>query len=106
MMAIPPEPATFTSDSRGFTYVEVLVAGTLMAFTLFAVCGMFVSGYSNLSTGGKTTMGVAAGRQFMEDIRSIPYDDLIELDGFDTDDSKSLPGDGPAREVARRWRFA
>ena len=35
----------------------------------------------------------------------MPYDNLINLDGFESDDPSTLPASGPEREVARRWRF-
>jgi len=99
-------PGSRPSGQAGFTYIEVLIAGVLLAFALFTMCGMFVAGYSNVNTAGKTTMGLAAARQLMEDARQLPFDVLVNLDGFDTDDPDTLPEDDPEREVARRWRYA
>lgn len=94
------------SGSAGFTYVEVLIAGTLLALALFGMCGMFVTGLANVTGSGRATMGLSAARQVMEDLRRLPFDNLINLDGFDTDDPATLPGDDPELEVARRWRYA
>jgi hypothetical protein len=51
-------------------------------------------------------MGMAGTRQLLEDMRRLPYANLVNLDGFDTDDPNTQPADDPEREVARRWRFA
>jgi Tfp pilus assembly protein PilV len=92
--------------SAGFTYIEVLIAGALIALALFGMCGMFVTGLAHVTGAGRATMGLSAARQVMEDLRRVPFDNLINLDGFDTDDPGTLPGDDPEFEVARRWRYA
>jgi hypothetical protein len=94
------------SSEAGFTYLEVLIAGVLLGFALIAMCGMFLAGYSNVNTAGRTTMGLSAARQLMEDARQLPFGVLANLNGFDTDDPSTLPEDDPEREVARRWRYA
>jgi Tfp pilus assembly protein PilV len=98
----PPAPAT---GSRGSTLIEALVGGTLLAITLLGVCSMFVTGYSHVSASGRTTLGITGARQILEDVRSLPYDNLINLDGFDIDDATTLPSADPERELARRWRY-
>ena len=95
-----------TKNSDGFTYLEVLIAATLLAMTLLTMGQMFVVGYSNVNSSGKTTMGLSAARQLLEDVKRLPFDNIASLDGFDTDDPTSLPASGPEREIARRWRYA
>lgn len=90
----------------GFTYLELLVASSLLIVSFLALAGMFVTGYSQVDGAGNTTMGLSAARQIMEDVRRVPYDDLVNLDGFDSEDPSTLPDDGPEREAARRWRYA
>jgi Tfp pilus assembly protein PilV len=90
----------------GFTYIEVVVASSLLLVSFLALAGMFVTGYAQVSGAGNTTMGLAAARQLLEDARRLPFADLADLDGFDTEDPLTLPADNPAREVARRWRYA
>lgn len=94
-----------SAKEKGFTLVEALVAGVLLAFALLAMSGMFVTGYANVAVAGNTTTGLAAARHALEDVRALPFDSLVALDGFDTDDAGSLPADGPEREFARRWRY-
>lgn len=107
MRAGPPiEPAPTARGCRGSSFIEVLVASLLVAMTLLGMCGMFVLGYSHVNTAGKTTMGVSATRQLLEDVKLVPFDQLVNLDNFDTDNPSSLPAGGLEREVARRWRYA
>jgi type II secretory pathway pseudopilin PulG len=94
------------SRDRGFTYIELLVATALLFVSLLVLAGMFLTGYSKVGGAGNTTMGLAAVRQILEDARRLPYDSLVNLDGFDTDDPATLPASGPERDVARRWRYA
>ena len=98
----PPE----TASIAGFTYVELLVASALLLVSLLTLAGMFIAGYSNVADAGNTTRGLAAVRQVLEDARRLPYDNLTDLDGFDTDNPATLPAADPAREIARRWRYA
>jgi hypothetical protein len=94
------------SDERGLTLVEVLLAGALLAVSLLAMSSMFVSGYANIAVAGRSTTGLAAGRQILEDVRGLPFDSVVNLDGFDTDDPSSTPAAEPESEIARRWRYA
>jgi prepilin-type N-terminal cleavage/methylation domain-containing protein len=90
---------------RGFTLIEVLICGVLLAFGLLAMSGMFISGYANIARSGRSTTALAAGRQFLEDARRLPLANLANLDGFDTDDPGTLPAADPELEIARRWRY-
>jgi len=92
-------------NEAGFSYVELLIASSLLVISILALAGMFVTGYSNVNSAGTTTMGLSSARQLLEDVRRLPYDNLINLHGFDTDDPSTLPADGPELEVARRWRY-
>jgi Tfp pilus assembly protein PilV len=91
--------------ARGFTLVEVLICGVLLAFGLLAMSGLFVTGYSSIAMAGRSTNALAAGRQLLEDASSLPVANLANLDGFDTDDPATTPAADPEREVARRWRY-
>lgn len=99
-------PVPIAAGERGFTFIEVVVAGALLAVSLLAMCGVFAVAYANLTSGGRNTVGVAATEQMLEDVRSLPFDSVAGLDNFDTDDPSTLPANDPAREIARRWRYA
>jgi prepilin-type N-terminal cleavage/methylation domain-containing protein len=101
----------------GFSLIELLIGMTLMAVGLLAIATMFSTGYTDVTAGGKTTMGVEAARQLLEEIRTLPYDRLGDLNGFSTANAGSLPAVLPlgdpnyttrliSRDIARRWRFA
>jgi Tfp pilus assembly protein PilV len=106
MSQLMQQPRASRAGEGGFTLVEVLLAGVLMAVALLAMAGMFVTGYANITVAGRSTNGLAAGRQILEDVRSLPFASIANLDGLDTDDPSTLPAGGPEREVARRWRHA
>ena len=93
-------------DCRGMSLVEVLVAATLLAVALLSIVNMFALGYSHVTGSGRLTMGLAATRQMFEGMRSLPFDNLSNLDGLDTNNPVTLPANDPEREIARRWRYA
>jgi type II secretory pathway pseudopilin PulG len=93
-------------NAVGFTMVELLISSTLMAVSLLSIGGLMVLVYANVAKSGRTTEGLAAARELFEDLQTIPFDDLGNLDGFDTDDPSSLPLDGPELEIARKWRHS
>ena len=90
----------------GFTFIEVLIAGTLLAVSMLAMCSVFVVGYASVNTAGTSTVGVRAAQQMLEDVRALSFDSIISLNNFDTDNSATQPTADPARELARRWRYA
>jgi hypothetical protein len=59
-------------------------------------------------------MAATAARQLLEDIRTLPFDRITDLDGLNTNVAGSLiaadalldPGRTMARNVARKWRYA
>lgn len=103
---VPKHASRKPRADAGFSYVEVLVAASLLAVSLLALCGMFVAAYRNVNGAGHNTMGLAATRQLFEEMRRLPFDNLINLDGVNTDDVTSLPAAAAELEVARRWRYA
>lgn len=95
-----------TSGSSGFTLVELLVGMTFLMVSLLAIAAMFPMAYVVTNEAGKTTMTLTAARQIIEDIRSLPFDDVDDLNNFDTNTYSTLPGSGAPRAIARRWRYA
>jgi Tfp pilus assembly protein PilV len=90
----------------GFSLIEVLFAGTIMAVSLLAILSVFVIVYTNVTASGRMTMGMTAARQVFEDLRTVPFANLTDLNGFNTNDATTIPTNDPARTVARRWRYA
>ncbi len=98
--------ARSSTSAAGFTYLELLVASSVLMVSFLALAGMFVAGSAQITGAGNMTIGLSATRQILEDVRRLPFDNLINLDGFDTEDPTTLPTSGPELEVARRWRYA
>ncbi len=92
--------------ARGFTLVEILVGMTILVVGILGVASMFGTGYTNVGEGGRMTMAVTAGRQMFEDVRTIPFDNLPNLNGFDTNNAGTQPASDPERGIARKWRYA
>src|SRR5262245_3379816 len=93
-------------NARGFTLVELMIGMTILTLGLVAVASMFPAGFVVVSDAGKMTMTVTGARQMIEDVRSVPFVNLANLNGFDTSNSQTLPANQPERDIARRWRYA
>ena len=96
---------------QGFTLLEVLVGSAVLSVALLAMAAMFPTGYTNITDAGKMTMALTGGRQILEDISALPFDNIGTLNGplgtgFDTTDPATLPAGEPERTIARRWRYA
>jgi hypothetical protein len=51
------------------------------------------------------TLAVTAGRQILEDIGGLPFDSVVNLNGYSTANVATLPANGPELAAARRWRY-
>ena len=94
------------ADAPGFTLIEAFIAMTILAVAILGIAAMATTGYGNLDDAGKMTMALTAARQMLEDLRSLPFDNLTNLDGFDTGTPATLPAGNPERDTARGWRYA
>ncbi len=93
-------------SGSGFTLVELLLGASILAFGLLALASMFSAGYTDVSKGSRLTMTSAAARQIIEDTHLLPFANVANLNGFDTNNAASLPANDPERTVALRWRYA
>jgi prepilin-type N-terminal cleavage/methylation domain-containing protein len=93
------------SGHSGFSLIELLIGMSLMAVALLSIAAMFSTGYSDVHAGGRTTMGTSAARQMIEDIQTLPFDRLVNVNSFDTTNAGSLPASNPERDLARKWRY-
>jgi prepilin-type N-terminal cleavage/methylation domain-containing protein len=94
-------------DRRGFTLTEVLVAAMILAIALLSLASMFPTGYRQITDAGRMTMAVTAGRQILEDAGTLPFANVINLNGVDTSSNTGVIAalTGPEAAVARRWRY-
>lgn len=91
---------------RGFTLIEILIGITVLSLGILGVTSMFGTGYINVGEGARMTMAITAASQMLEDIRTIPFGNLLNLNGFDTNASGTQPANNPERGIARKWRYA
>jgi prepilin-type N-terminal cleavage/methylation domain-containing protein len=97
--------------TQGFTLIEILIGITILVVGILGVATMFGTGYTNVGEGARMTMAVTAARQMLEDVRTIPFDNLVNLNGpggagFDTNVLGTEPAADPERNIARKWRYA
>jgi Tfp pilus assembly protein PilV len=100
------EKSPAPNGNPGFTLIELLLGMTFLTIGLLAIAAMFPMAFMSVHDAGRTTTGLTAARQILEDLRTVPFDDLANLNGFDTNNSATLPADQPERDIARRWRYA
>ena len=94
------------TKQTGFSLIELLIGMSLMAVALLSIAAMFSTGYSDVHAGGRTTMGTSAARQMIEDIQTLPFDRLVNLNGVNTASVGTLPASNPERDLVRKWRYA
>jgi prepilin-type N-terminal cleavage/methylation domain-containing protein len=104
-------PASTPSFRAGFSLIEILIAMTILSAGLLGIAAMFSTGYTDVASGGKTTMALEAARQTIEDIRLLPaqnqFGNLMTLVGADfvTTNAASLPAANPMQTIARKFRY-
>ena len=96
---------TVHTDNRGFTLAEVIVASMVLIVALLVIATMFPMGHQQVVDAGRMTLAVTAARQVLEDIGSLPFDSVVNLNGYSTANVATLPANGPELAAARRWRY-
>jgi prepilin-type N-terminal cleavage/methylation domain-containing protein len=94
------------TKQTGFSLIELLIGMSIMAVALLSIAAMFSTGYTDVHAGGRTTMGTSAARQMIEDIQTLPFDRLVNLNGVNTASAGTLPASNPERDLVRKWRYA
>lgn len=77
---------------RGFTLIETLVAIVILVFGLMAVTNLLLIGATNNSVANQGTAAAAIATERMEEIKRIPYADLVS--GTIVDPPRIVPGVG------------
>ena len=93
------------NNERGFTLVEVLVASMILLIALLTLATMFPTGYKQIADAGRLTLATNGANHILEDLGSVPFANVRNLDNVDTDNSASMPGADPELAIARRWRY-
>ena len=98
------KPITMKND-RGFTLVEVLVAAMILTVALLTLATMFPTGYKQIADAGRLTLATNGANHVLEDLGSVPFTSVRNLNNFDSNSSGSLPAADPELAIARRWRY-
>jgi prepilin-type N-terminal cleavage/methylation domain-containing protein len=96
---------TLRADVRGFTLAEVIVASMVLLIALLVIATMFPMGHQQVVDAGRMTLAVTAARQVLEDVGALPFDSVVNLNGFTTANAATLPASNPELAVARRLRY-
>lgn len=95
--------------ARGFSLIEAVIAMAILSVGLLGIATMFSTGYSDVASGGQTTVAVGIARQIMEDIRLLPaqsaFMNVYNLNGVDTTLANMLPTNNPELSIARKFRY-
>ena len=91
---------------RGISLVEILLALSIMMVGILGIVGMFSAGYTNVAEGGRMTLAIVGARQILEDVRTLSFTNIGNLNGFSTGNAGTLPAANPERDIARKWRYA
>jgi prepilin-type N-terminal cleavage/methylation domain-containing protein len=92
-----------SGGQRGFTIIEVLIALMIVIIALVAIAGMFPQGYKQVTDAGRLTLAVTNARAVHEDIRLVPFANLVNLNGFDSTNPGTIPASPPESDLATRW---
>jgi prepilin-type N-terminal cleavage/methylation domain-containing protein len=95
---------------RGFSLIELLIGLTILSIALLAIATMFHVGYSDVSSGATTTMATEAGRQILEEVRTLPFGSLDFLNDYNTGSAPSVPNpmnpdQAAALAMMQKWRY-
>jgi len=96
---------TLRADARGFTLAEVIVASMVLLIALLVIATMFPMGHQQVVDAGRMTLAVTAARQVLEDMGALPFDSVVNLNGYTTANATTLPAGNPELAAARRWRY-
>lgn len=86
--------------SRGFTFVEILVAATIMVGALLAIATVLPTADMTLHRAGQVSKATALAQQMLETIKNDPFIDLLQYNGVDTRTTTTWPADDPVPPVS------
>ncbi len=66
------------SRACGYTFVELLVAITILGFIITPFLNLFIFSFSSIENAGKYTTAINLGREKMEDIKARGYNNAYE----------------------------
>ncbi len=97
------------AGAPGFTVVEVLIALSVLAVAILGIASMTATGHGNVDSAGRMSLALTAATQMLEDVRSLPFNNVSNLNGFDTGNAATLaaiPAANPEYTLAQKWRYA
>jgi hypothetical protein len=89
--------------------MEVLIALTVLAVAILGIASMTATGHGNVDNAGRMTLALTAATQMLEDVHSLPFNNVVNLNGFDSGNVATLtpiPAANPEYTLARKWRYA
>jgi type II secretory pathway pseudopilin PulG len=81
--------------ARGFTFVEILLASTILVGALLGIASVLPTADMTLHRAGQVSKAVALAQQMLETIKNDPFIDLVNYNGVDTRTTSTWPTDDP-----------
>lgn len=72
-----------TVRTRGFSFVELVVATLIMAIALIPFHYVFIRGQKSVIQSKFAYMAMHVARELAQDLRAVPFDRLAELDNWE-----------------------
>jgi type II secretory pathway pseudopilin PulG len=84
-----------TRLAMGFTFVEVLVAASILVVALLGIAAVLPTADMSLHQSGQISKAVSLAQEMIEMIKNDPYSQLTLYSGVDTRTTSTYPTDDP-----------
>ncbi len=76
-------------DQKGFTLLEMLVAGAILAIGLLGIAAMMISSMQANNQARRTSIATNLAQQRIEEMRNIPFENLYKTDPSNSNKSSN-----------------
>lgn len=77
-------------DQKGFTLLEVLVAGAILTIGLLGIAAMMITAIQANAQGRKISVATNLTQQRIEEMKNIPFENLFMTDPLNSNNSSNL----------------
>lgn len=77
-------------DQRGFTLLEVLIAGAILTIGLLGIAAMMITAIQANAQSRKMAVATNLAQQRIEEMKNIPFENLFKTDPLNSNNSSNL----------------